>query len=393
MVRTNIVVIILSVLAALVLAAPLLASPWTDTESRSRWENSATAKLPPIEQFVFAPKAAFQQLEEVVEDYQFGGEQIIRLRRTVYFDYLGVTGDPYIVKNDDGAVFLTAPFYSKNRDGAFAWWRRNCFSSITKPQLDITEDALSRAQDLFSARGAKVVFVVVPSKSAVLSDSLPPSTPQFIKDKCSKLSGDVNWVSFLDDRTDSAFETFYPFDEFRAQAARSALFYPHTSYHWQGESTWVLVNDLADHLGLSLPPEFPQTCTPMDVHWDIGRLLGVRIKTEGCDRAVSDAYTFETLQRELQVAGKATTVPLHVTRLKGHDDLPTALIYGNSFVPPARAALGHMFRETTFIDQNVVNPPTVEALLGNGDLLDVDYVIVLGADFHYPSVLNKVVKN
>lgn len=393
MVRTNPVVAFTAILIAIFLSLPLALSFMTDHEDRARWEQGAISKFPPLLDYILRPEDAFDKLEAAVDDYQFGGLQIIRSRRSVLFDYLDTTGDKYVVKNKSGAVFLTAPFRSRERNNAFWWWRRNCILSRTDPGLSKIENSLRLAQRVLSSRGAEVVFAVAPSKSVALKDSLPRSTPSDIRSACQATSSENNWVGLLNERTDE-FKMFYPFNEFYDRSNRDSSFFPNTAYHWEGESTWTFVESLTKELGILLNADFPKECKPREVPWDIGRVLGVRTTTPGCTRQVSEAYSWRRSKFAVRLPnGNRPDLAIWTSSLAGNEQQPTLLLISNSFGPPVRVAFAHAFSKVYHINQNDLRADQIHALLEQTDILDVDYVISIGADFHYPGVLENFIKH
>lgn len=390
MVRTNFFVTISIVFFAVLLSLPVSLSPLTDLKERESWERNKVQEWPEPAKYLSAPKEAFQQLEEAINDRQFGGLELIKARRTFYFDHLGVTSDNYVIRNSKGALFLTAPFLSDQRDKAFEWWRKNCLASRYSNHLKNNLNDIQDVKSKVSTDKNRVIFAVVPTKSVVLKNDLPLSTPQRVVDGCQVTTEMNSWPTMLK-KEDQSLELLYPLDLFESRASASSLFYPNTSYHWEGESTWAYAEYLAEYLGIELASSFPKSCSKAMVPWDIGGLIGVRKETLGCDRKTAEGFSDKVTPYQLKRPnGSDRLIKIYSTEFENATTDATAVVYANSFGDPARNAIGHVFRKVVHIARNSLSPADLTMLLDQTDLFEADYIIFLGGDFHYPSYLKQI---
>jgi len=402
MIKTKISVILYAVLLSAALMLPAFAIPHLelDHKAREKWEKRKLTEFPVLKDAVKEPKATFAQLDDYVDDHIGGSFQIIKFRKYVHYNYLKSTGDKYITRGPTGAMFLTAPFQDPTRNKPFAWWENLCVSLQTDKQHRSYAVRIKESYKLLSSRGAKVIYSSVPTKPGLIPLEGSAATPGRLKQACSEFSSGKKHIDAIENLVPKA-NFFYPFDAFKARIS-DPKFYPNTSYHWSGESGWVFAEEFAKKYKLKLSPKWDYgPCESKLVRWDIGRLTGVAEETPGCDR------NFETLELNrdprfefpvkpyvAEIDDKLPNPIKHIRMVKFDNphikSQKTAVILSNSFGRNGADQLASLFKTTYHLSTNGVNVPKLDKLYVHSDFLDVDYIIVVAGDFHYPQYLNNV---
>ncbi len=379
------------VILSVVLLIPAVTIPLVDHDARQTWENRTLTQLPDLTKVLTTPKPVFGQLDDYVNDHIGGGFQAIKGRRKFYFDTFGATNDIYIVGNDQGSYFLTSPFRQKDRKQPFSWWGNACVRAQNPNYLKSYIKIFEKSEADLSKYGAEVVYGMVPSKAVLLQDQLPKSTPEKIRAACEEISAENNWaVNYSKLNPDINF--FYPYTAFKERVS-DPLFYPNTAYHWQGESTWVFAEKLAAEYNLDVSPAWDKgPCKNTSVKWDIGGLIGVGQETPGCDRDLSslEIEIDEKFMYPLNAQAKKETVKVvKMTNPHAVND-KTAIVFSNSFGPAVRQQVASHFKTTYHLRAGIINGVDMKALLSQSDILDVDFIVVTVADFHYPGMLRQI---
>ena len=387
-VKTNKYVVIYAGALALFLLIPIFLMPGTDSSVREWWERRKLTEAPELSEFMVHPKAAFSQFDEFISDNLGGSFEIIQARRKFYYNVLGVTGDKYIVRDSSGAVFLTSTFMAEDRNTPFSWWRRLCEKFQMPDYQAAYVKRLKNSAGVLGRLGAKVVFTSVPTKAVLIPDRLPISTPEDLVENCRLISGDDNHIRTMQ-ASNPGLNLFYPIQDFK-ERMNDPYFFPDVAYHWSGESSWVFVEAFAKQYGLRLPEVWPTgPCINQNVKWDIGRLMVISTETAGCDRSeeVLELVTDERFDYPLNAgAAKKSVRVAKLTNPHAENDL-TAVMFSNSFGPIVRSKFAAQFRTTYHLNGNRINPENMQLLLGESEILDADYAVVIVADFHYPRFL------
>lgn len=391
MLKANKTVILYVVILSAVLAIPALTIPLVDHDARGEWENRPLTKRPKPAEVLANPKQGFAQLDDYVDDHIGGGFQVIKARRKFYFDVFNAKGDTYIVGNNDGALFLTAPFQQADRKNPFQWWTSLCVTGQNSRYQQANVKQFARTQQFLSQRGAQVVFGMVPTKPVLIQDQFPNSTPASVRKACSEITA-TNNLQVAINNIDPNIEIFYPYEAFKSRVS-DPLFFPNTAYHWQGESSWIFAEELAAKYNLDISEKWDSgPCKPTDVEWDIGGLIGVGKETPGCDRDQSQlgiivddtfAYPLPDGAAKKSVTVVKMTNP-HSTNQK------TAIVFSNSFGPVVREKVASHFKTTYHLRVGTISDPDMRALLDTTDILNVDNIFVTVADFHYPRFLSLI---
>ncbi len=398
--QTRISTIIYASLLSAALLVPALAIKYVNPEPREKWERRKLTPLPDLSQALKSPKKTFTQLDDFTNDHIGGGFQIIKFRKNFHYKYFGNTGDKYITRHPGGAMFLTAPFTRQERDNPFSWWNALCVKLQTEKGQREYINRAKESHRLLESRGARVIYSSVPTKPGLVPSLASSSTPKELKAACAKFSTGEKHIDAIKSKMPAA-DFFYPFEAFKTRMS-DPKFYPNKSYHWSGESGWVFAEEFAKEFGLKLSPKWDYgPCVPTMVRWDIGRLMGVAEETEGCDR------DFEKLG--LQKDPKYQyPVPPFVPEIDGTLKNPiknigmvkfdnphvktgeTAIILSNSFGRNGADQLASLFSTTYHLSTNGVSVPKLNKLYLHSDFLEVDYIIVVAGDFHYPQYFNNV---
>ena len=383
--------IIYAVVLSLLLLIPTLMIRYVDHDARKDWENRNLSERPTITELRENPKQGFKDFDDYLNDHIGGSFQAIRFRRKFYFDVLGATGDNYIVGNNNGAYFLTAPFQQADRKTPFAWWQSICITAENSKYQQAYIKRFNNSLALLSKYDAKVVYGMVPTKSVLMPDDLPRSTPKHIVEACKKISSENNFGRALSEQAPNL-DIFYPYSAFKDRIS-DPLFYPNTAYHWQGESSWVFAEELAKTYGLDVSPKWQDApCQNAMVDWDIGKLVGVGNKILGCDRDRSQlgiitdqsyAYPLHEGADKTEIVVAKLTNP-HATNEK------TAIVFSNSFGPVVRELIASNFKTTYHLRATFISAPDMQRLFNQSDMLKADYIFVTVADFHYPAFLDWV---
>ncbi len=391
MVKANKLVLLYIVVLSAVLLLPALTMPFIDHQAREKWENRKLTTRPDLTQVIKAPKETFTQVDDFVNDHLGGGFQVIKARRKFYFESFGATNDIYIVGNNKGAYFLTAPFQQRDRNLPFSWWNNICVNAQNPNYQKSYLERFGKSEGFLSRYGAEVVYGMVPSKAVLLQDQLPKSTPEKTLEACKDFSATNNVAKSLTE-TNPDLNIFYPYSAFKERVS-DPLFYPNTAYHWQGESTWVFTEELAKKYNLEVSSKWDKgPCEVSDVKWDIGGLIGVGKETTGCDRDL-EGLGIEIDEKFMYplkdgASKKAVRVVKMTNPYVSNDK--SAIVFSNSFGPAVRQQIASHFKTTYHLRGGIINSPNMKALLNESDILDVDFIIVTVADFHYPGFLGWV---
>jgi hypothetical protein len=303
----------------------------------------------------------------------------------------GATNDIYIQGNGQGAYFLTSPFQQKDRQLPFSWWNNICVNAQNPNYQKSYLERFAKSEEYLSRFGAKVVYGMVPSKAVLLQEQLPKSTPQKLVDACKAFTETNNVAkSLIEENPD--LNIFYPYSAFKERVS-DPLFYPNTAYHWQGESTWIFTEELAQKYELEKSPKWDSgPCKIADVKWDIGGLIGVGQETTGCNRDLK-ALDIEIDERFMYpLNNEADKDAVRVVKMSNPhlSNGKSAIVFSNSFGPAVRQQIASHFETTYHLRGGIINSPNMKALLSQSDILDVDFIIVTVADFHYPGFLGWV---
>ena len=400
MTKTKISVILYAALLSAALLLPALAMPFLDHDARRKWENRNLTKLPELKQAIANPKPTFAQLDDYINDHIGGGFQVIKFRKNFHYKYLGNTGDKYITRGKNGAMFLTSSFSDKTRDKPFAWWKSLCVVTQNEKPQKIYARQIKESHDLLSSRGAKVIYSSIPTKPGLMPQNASTSTPNYLRKACTEYSNGEKHLPAIQKRIPQI-NFFYPFDAFKARVS-DPKFYPTASYHWSGESGWVFTEEFAKEFNFQLSSKWDHgPCKQQLVRWDIGRLTGVANETPGCDRdfeklALNRNLKFEyPIDTNLAAAEAGTNNPVKSIKMVEFKNPTvktgsTAVILSNSFGRNGADQLASLFSTTYHLNTNGMSAPKLKNLYLHSDFLDVDYVIVIAGDFHYPGYLSNV---
>ncbi len=385
--------IIYAVVLSLLLLIPTLMIRYIDHDARKVWENRTLTVRPTLAEIRDNPKQEFKNFDDYLNDHIGGSFQAIKLRRKFYFDVFNATGDTYIVGKNDGALFLTAPFRQKDRDTPFQWWENVCDKLQRVGYQKAYVKRVRKSKEMITRYGADVIYTSIPSTPVLISDQFPKSAPAEYREACPKVTPENNHINEIR-KLEPDTKFFYPLGAFQ-EKAKDPYFYPNSAYHWQGESTWVFIEEFAKEYNFTLSPKWPSgPCTYQDVPWDIGKLVGVGTTIKGCDRDLSQLGIIvdEKFQYPLNEAyAKAHPKKTHITVVKmenphAQNDM-TAIIFTNSFGPAVRQQYASLFKTTYHLRPGIINTPDMKILLRESDVLDVDLATIAIADFHYPNFL------
>ena len=384
--------IIYMVLLSLALLVPSLMIFTTDHQARSAWELRKLDTLPTVSEMADNPKAGFKKFDGWMNDHVGFGFQAIRFRKRFLFKSLGVTGDKYIVSNSDGDLFLTGRFNDKTRKYPYAWFRHNCINFFIPAWEEQYISSVLRVTPALEKFGAEVIYTAVPTKSVLLAEKLPRSTPKEISDGCKTVNAHNNGMMRVAKKLPHH-NFYYPFDFFKERVYDDPLFFPNTAYHWAGESNWAFVEDFATTYGLSLPKTWPKgPCVPHKVRWDIGNLMGVDKVVDGCNRDKRELRLnlYERYNYPLNVESETDHVKVFALTNPYALNDKSAVLISNSFGPLVREQIAGLFNTTYHVNLNRTNRRNMQLLLEQSDIMNVDYVIVIAADFHYPDILDSI---
>ena len=385
--------IIYAVVLSLLLLIPTLMIRYVDHDARKVWENRTLTVRPTLAEIRDNPKQEFKNFDDYLNDHIGGSFQAIKFRRKFYFDVFNATGDTYIVGKNDGALFLTAPFRQKNRDTPFQWWDNVCNKLQREGYQKNYLKRVHKSKENIGRYGAEVIYTSIPSTPVMIPEQFPMSTPKAHKEACPKVTAQNNHVLKIQEM-DPETKFFYPLGVFQDKA-KDPYFYPNSAYHWQGESTWVFIEEFAKEFGYALPKSWPAgPCKYQDVLWDIGKLVGVGTEIKGCDRDLTqleiemDERFMYPLNASFAEANPKKTAIRVVKMINPHaPNDKTAIIFTNSFGPAVRQQYASLFKTTYHLRPGIINTPDMKVLLRESDILDVDVVVVAIADFHYPNFL------
>jgi len=393
MIKTSKSAIIYIIILSAALLGPAIAIPYLDHDARAKWENRTLTERPELKQAITQPKETFSQLDDYVNDHIGGGFQAIRGRRKAYFDYLGQTNDIYIVGDNKGAMFLTSPFQQKDRNSPFQWWDNICVKLQKAGFQKRYLERVAKSKKMITSRGAEVIYTSVPSTPVLIPEQFPKSAPQYLQAECAKVTAENNHIVEMR-KQDPDTKFFYPLGVFK-EKAQDPYFYPNAAYHWQGESTWVFMEEFAKTYGYKLPSVWPkEPCKVSQVKWDLGKLIGVGDMTTGCDRDLSklgividEKFNYPLDENPQRKNQKKTSIRVVKMSNPHAPNNKTAIIFSNSFGPAVRQQYAALFKTTYHLRSGIINTPDMKLLLRESDILDVDLAIVAIADFHYPNFL------
>lgn len=385
--------VLYAVILSLLLLVPTLSIRFVDHDARKAWENRNLAKMPEKSQFLNNPKAAFGNFNDWLNDHIGGSFQAIKFRRKFYFDVFNVTGDTYIVGENDGALFLTAPFRQKDRNTPFQWWQNICGKLQVEGFQKNYLQKVWGSHKMISSRGARVIYTSIPSKPVLIPHKFPKSAPAKFKPACEAVTPENNHIQAMRIMSPET-EFFYPLEVFQKKV-EDPYFYPNSAYHWKGESAWVFIEEFAKKYNFDLPKSWPQgPCTEQELDWDIGKLIGVGQTTRGCDRERSmleieiDSGFMYPLSETAQAKNPKKKAIKVVKMTNPHaPNNKSAIIFSNSFGPEVREQYASLFKTTYHLRLGIINTPDMKLLLRETDILDVDLAIIAIADFHYPNFL------
>ena len=385
--------IIYAVILSVLLLLPTLTIRYVDHEARGVWENRKLTEFPDKSRLMSEPKAVFSQFDDYLNDHIGGSFQAIKFRRKFYFDVFNSTGDTYIVGKNDGALFLTAPFRQKDRTSHFQWWNNLCFKLQRGGFQKNYLKRVNASKENIGRYGAQVIYTSIPSTPVLIPDEFPMSAPKRLKDSCAKVTPQNNHIVKMSAMAPDV-EFFYPLGVFQ-EKAKDPYFYPNSAYHWQGESTWVFIEEFAKEFDFALPKSWPAgPCEYRNVKWDIGKLVGVGTEVMGCDRDLSELEIqvnerFDYPLNDEYVAANPRKKTIRVVKMENPHapNDKTAIIFTNSFGPAVRQQYASLFKTTYHVRPGIINTRDIRILLKESDILDVDVITIAIADFHYPNFL------
>jgi len=293
---------------------------------------------------------------------------------------------------------INAPFSDKTRERPFSWWTSLCVSLQIEKRQAAYAERVRDSKKLLSSRGAKVIFSSVPTKPGIMPQNAALSTPKDIKKACEELSAKENHITKIASLVPEA-NFFYPFEAFKSRAT-DPKFFPNPAYHWAGESGWVFAEEFAKTFDLKLSPAWDfGPCEDKLVRWDIGRLTGVSAETPGCNRnfdklelSIDEGFKYSVGAHGDADDNTKTSAPKKIKMTKfenPHVKTGTkAVVLSNSFGRNAAEQLASIFTTTYHFNTNGVSVPKLNSLYLHSDFLEVDYIILVAGDFHYPKFLN-----
>lgn len=385
--------IIYAVILSLLLLIPALTIRFVDHDARKAWENRTLTERPTLAEIRESPKQGFKDFDDYLNDHIGGSFQSIKFRRKFYFDVFNATGDTYIVGKNDGALFLTAPFQQPDRDTPFQWWEKVCEKLQVAGYQRNYLKRVEASKAMLSSRGANVIYSSIPTTPVLNPDQFPRSTPAGYKEACAAVTPENNHIVKMREM-DPETNFFYPLRAFQ-ERSKDPFFYPNSAYHWQGESTWVFIEELSKEYNFDLPKTWPgKPCEYQDVPWDIGTLIGVGETTKGCDRdkaqlgiIVEDRFKYPLSAKAIEANPRKTHITVvKMTNPHAESD-QSAIIFSNSFGPAVREQYASLFKTTYHLRLGIINTPDMKLLLRESDVLDVDTIIIAIGDFHYPGFL------
>ncbi len=349
--------------------------------------------MPEINKLFGKPTEFFSEFDEFLNDHIGGSFEAIKFRRKTAFRVFNSTGDLYIVGDNTGAMFLTAPFRQKTRSNPFQWWENICVKLQKEGYQKNYLNRVLESKKVVSSRGAKVIYTSIPSTPVLIPDQFPASTPSRYREACQRVTPENNHIRAMQTMNPDI-EFFYPLQVFK-EKAKDPYFYPNNAYHWKGESAWVFIEEFAKKYDLELPDTWPGgPCEYKMVEWDIGQLIGVGDETRGCDRnreqlgVEIDPHYMYPLNKtsEIKYPNHPGVKVVKMTNPNSEND-KVAIIFSNSFGPEVREQYAALFHTTYHLRLGVINTPNMKLLLRETDILDVDIAIFAIADFHYPNFL------
>jgi len=113
---------------------------------------------------------------------------------------------------------------------------------------------------------------------------------------------------------------------------------------------------------------------------------------DGCDRDRRELRlnVFNSYNYPLNEGASINSVPLFALTNPYASNDKKAVLVSNSFGPLVREQFASLFTTTYHLNLNPLSEKQVELLLHESDILDVDYIVIVIADFHYPTFIERI---
>jgi hypothetical protein len=270
----------LIVALALLLMLPVLFIFAQNEQELSRARNKTLARWPGIQVLVSEPERYFRSAKRRINDRVGLGITAAGLVRWVKM--YAFRDDPTLHLTLSGDhLFLNA--WAPDPDIRFLIFRETC-----RPSDDAAVAKLVRKGEAIEAYfrkyGADTAFIVVPTTPVLYADKLPATVPSHIRRKClAALRGDSLIKDFAAQKADNV---IYPLQDFIARRDVNS-FYPARSFHFQGESIWLVARRYFERLGVK-PSAVPKATRLVEAKSELSRQLGfalpVAINSVSLDR-------------------------------------------------------------------------------------------------------------
>lgn len=208
---------------SMLLALPILLTPWVDHEARAKWEKRPLVSLKDLK-VQLGQSSFFETLESVIDDHVFPALEVNRSYRQFQFYALQDAPVPNVALGDDGLVFLT----SHDRTQSVSSLEKFCRPVPSRAnQLHEQLNALSAK---LSLRNVSLILAVVPSKLALYADRLPPSVSRSLRADCLKTIGSGALAAQRLSVLAQSYTVVYPFDTM-FDLRDTPHFYPSANFH------------------------------------------------------------------------------------------------------------------------------------------------------------------
>jgi len=238
---------------------------------------------------------------------------------------------PNVLIGEDGWLFYTA---EKNMDD---YQNIIPFSNEELARIQINLDALSKE---YEAKGITLLVVIPPRKSSVYPEYMPEEIQVFGSE--SRLD---QLITYLDENGHTSIMDFRPL---LINAKNDRDVYYKTDTHWNEYSAYLAYKEITTELSKTYPAIQPHPFTDYkiiehDIPLDLAKNIGASIFDEPKTTLQYQPKSYTDF-REIKTGGRKimfSSIP--------NPDLPTAIIYFDSFFLPVNPLLGEHFSQATYI--------------------------------------------
>jgi hypothetical protein len=271
---------------ALILALPVLLSPWADDEARATWEKRELAS-PARLMSRFGRPDFFTELQAVVDDHLYGALALNRAYRRLQYYGFSDAPVPNVALGEGELVFLT----SHTADRPYETLQKLC--NMPEQQVVTLHRALLKLHDQLVARNVKLTLAVMPSKLALYVDRLPPSVPSELRARCAA-AVPAGTMPLRLESLSGPYELFYPLQALH-ELRDSPQFYPPENFHANSRANHEFARRFLELRGFPVKPAFDAGARLESIPGDL-LLMGFKreIKTWRYDY---DAYGVQPQRR------------------------------------------------------------------------------------------------